>query len=111
MFRLISLSLFLLISCGQDIVIVEKEVPVKNPAPVVPTAPPVGKPGEPISYSQMQGLLNKNCVKCHASADFMQSEVLLKRSRVLGELNTRNMPPDKGALSDGERNLMVNFFR
>ena len=110
MYLLISLSLFLgLIACGQDFVVVEKEVPVETPAG--PAVPPIGKPGEPISYSQMQGLLNKNCVKCHASADFMQSEVLLKRSRVLSELNTRNMPPDKGALSDGERNLMVNFFR
>jgi hypothetical protein len=94
-------------ACGADIV-VEKEVPVDGPK-----KPPVEKPrsGNPIQYTQMQGLLNKNCVKCHAAADFMQSEVLLRRSRVLGELTTRNMPPEAGALSDGERNLMVNFFR
>tara|TARA_R110000868_G_scaffold262381_10_gene520747 strand:- start:2300 stop:2641 length:342 start_codon:yes stop_codon:yes gene_type:complete len=102
--------MFLVVGCGKEVVVVEKEVPTEDPG-----GQPGGQPGDQaksISYTQMQSLLNANCAKCHAAADFMQSEtVLRKKSRVLEELNTRNMPPNKGALSDGDRNLMVNFFR
>ena len=107
MYLLIKVSIFLaLFSCGKDVVVVEKEKPAEEPI----KEPVTGRVGTPISYVQMQGLLNTNCVKCHAAADFMQSQVLLRRSRVLAELKTRNMPPDKGALSDGDRTLMINFF-
>ena len=114
MYRSIRVVVFLLFfGCGSgETVVVEKEVPVERPGQGGSKGtkkPPAGS-GQPISYTQMQGLLNTNCAKCHASADFMASETLLRRSRVLQELNTRNMPPQKGALSDGDRNLMVNFF-
>jgi len=118
MFQLIKLCFFLVVvgcGCGGgETVVVEKEVPVENPNGGNGGGNPGGGgqpgPGKPISYTQMQSLLNTNCAQCHASADFMASEVVLRRSRVLQELNTRNMPPNKGALSDGDRSLMVNFF-
>ncbi len=113
MYQLIKLCFFLVVvGCGGgETVVVEKEVPVENPNGNGGGNPGGGgQPGKPISYTQMQSLLNTNCAQCHASADFMASEVVLRRSRVLQELNTRNMPPNKGALSDGDRSLMVNFF-
>lgn len=112
MYQLIKLVVFLFFSgCGSgETVVVEKEVPVERPGQGGSGGKQNPPAGQPISYTQMQSLLNTNCAKCHASADFMASETLLRRSRVLQELNTRNMPPQKGALSDGDRNLMVNFF-
>ena len=104
-------GMFLIYGCGDgETVVVEKEIPVEDPNGGGGSDKPPSGAGKPISYTQMQGLLNTNCAGCHAAADFMAGEIPLRRSRVLQELNTRNMPPNRGALSDGDRNLMVNFF-
>lgn len=109
MYRLIKMFLLATcMSCGNDPVIVEKEVPVRRAGGGNKTGG--GNTSTPISYNQMQGLLNANCVQCHAGADFMLSEALLRRSAVKAELTSKNMPPNRGALSDGDRSLMRNFF-
>lgn len=114
MYQLTKIVFFLVVvSCGDgQPVVVEKEVPVENPNRPGGGGQPGQQPGpgKPISYAQMQGLLNANCAQCHAAADFMGSEAVLRRSRVLSELKTKNMPPNRGALSDGDRSLMINFF-
>ena len=107
MYRLISVLFLLSCGCGNDPIIVEKEVPVRR-TPSDPVVP--GGSSTPISYTQMQALLNANCAQCHSTAGFMQSEAGLRRSRVSAELTSKNMPPNKGALSDGDRSLMRNFF-
>ena len=110
--KLLFVGAIFAVSCGGSDTVIEKEVP----APTGPTTPgpaptPPGSNGDSISYAEMQNILNKNCVSCHASADFMQSETLLRRSRVKDELTSRNMPPTGAKpMSEGDRTLGVNFF-
>jgi len=101
----------ILISCGGEDRVIEKQVPVPGQQQPGQPPDPGPKPGQRISYAQMQGLLSEYCVACHSTAGFMQSEAGLRRSGVLGQLNSRNMPPSNGKpLPDGGRTLMVNFF-
>ena len=105
--------ILMMASCGNDPTVVEKEVPVQppSPPPAPPPAPPPPVPGGQLSYAQMTGYINQYCIKCHQGDKFTESEDLLKRSRVLQELTTRNMPPNQAALPEEVRTSMVNYFR
>lgn len=107
LFLLISMGI--LITCGGETTVVEKEVPVAGSDPIIVNPPPSG--GTKLSYAQMKPKLDKYCRACHATAKFMLTEAGLRSESesVRRELVTRNMPRGS-SIPEGELTLMVNYF-
>ena len=101
----IFLTMFLLMSCGND-------PEYRDPPPH--THPPSngGGSGSTPSYAETQALLDNYCGACHANAQFMGSERALRGSAASSRVRARNMPPSNATrkLPDAERSKILAFF-
>lgn len=100
------LFLFLILtSCGAP---APQETPV--PAPF-PTPGPNPNPGGKTSFAEAQGIMQKYCVECHASAAFTKSEQALIASSSKSRVQNSTMPPPYATpLPAGEKARFLNFF-
>jgi hypothetical protein len=99
----------LLFSCGEqgaDTKIIEIEKPV--PIPCDPGSGGGGESGT--SWAEMRTLFNRNCVQCHANDAFGQSEAAMRASLSEAKIRNRSMPPNQNAMSEADRDAMLNFF-
>lgn len=102
MIRILAVML-ILSACGKDETVVEryKDPPLPGPGP--------GPDVDPPTYPQMQQLLTQHCEKCHATAQFMQSEVALRASSVKEQIWSNRMPKD-ATLPEEDKARMLAFF-
>ena len=102
MIRILAMML-MLSACGKDETVVERYTDPPSPGP----GP--GPDVDPPSYAEMQQLLVQHCEKCHASAQFMQSESALRASSVKEQIWSNRMP--KGSTLPAEdKASMLAFF-
>lgn len=101
------LFLFLLTACGAP-------APQEAPAPVPGPAPgpnPNPNPGGKTSFAEAQGIMQKYCVECHASAAFTKSEQALIASSSKSRVQNSTMPPPYATpLPAGEKARFLGFF-
>jgi hypothetical protein len=101
------LFLFLVSACGAP-------APQEAPAPLPGPAPgpnPNPNPGGKTSFAEAQGIMQKYCVECHASAAFTKSEQALIASSSKSRVQNSTMPPPYATpLPAGEKAKFLGFF-
>jgi len=101
------LFLFLLTACGAP---APQEAPAPLPGPV-PGPNPNPNPGGKTSFAEAQGIMQKYCVECHASAAFTKSEQALIASSSKSRVQNSTMPPPYATpLPAGEKARFLGFF-
>lgn len=72
---------------------------------------PVVKPpsGAATSYPVVQEIIDRRCISCHGSADFVKSERQLRDSRAFEMVDRGDMPPNNPLQGD-ELKTFKNFF-
>lgn len=101
------LFLFLLTACGAP---APQEAPAPVPGPT-PGPNPNPNPGGKTSFAEAQGIMQKYCVECHASAAFTKSEQALIASSSKSRVQNSTMPPPYATpLPAGEKARFLGFF-
>jgi hypothetical protein len=61
------------------------------------------------SYAEIQTIIDRRCISCHAGIDFTLSESQLRDSRAYEEVDGDNMPPGN-PLQGSEKSKFLSFF-
>lgn len=101
------LFLFLLTACGgPSTVETEKPLPQPSPGPN-PNPGPGAKP----NFSEVQSIMQKYCIECHASAAFTKNEQALVASSSKSRVQNSTMPPPYATqLPAADKARFLNFF-
>lgn len=76
-----------------------------------PTPTPTPNPGGKTTFADEQGLMQKYCVECHASAAFTKQEQALIASTAKSRVQNATMPPPYATqMSAGDKQKFLNFF-
>lgn len=86
------IALSIVSSCGAPQETEPTPVPPAQPLPG-PTPGPTPTPGGKPAFAEMQTLMQKYCVECHAAAGFTKSEAALIGSSSRQRVQNATMPP------------------
>lgn len=107
-FLLLMISFSILFSCGAPQPEAQPPAPAPGPGPGPNPNP---NPGGKTSFAEAQGIMQKYCVECHASAAFTKSEQALVASSSKSRVQNSTMPPPyAGQMSAGDKTKFLNFF-
>ena len=102
----------LLSSCGMMEPAEPADPPPVNVTIVDPNNPdpdPDGGGDQGTTYAEIQTIIDRRCISCHAGIDFTLSEWQLRDSRAYEEVSGNNMPPGN-PLQGTERSTFLSFF-
>lgn len=103
---LLAILIMIAVSCGSPVQQGQQPQPQPQPSPT-----PSPNPGGKTSFADAQGIMQKYCVECHASAAFTKSEQALVASSAKSRVQNSTMPPPYSTqMSAGDKQKFLGFF-
>src|SRR6188768_3182760 len=86
--QLIFLVVAFIYGCGSSQQQPVQQIPQPNPTPT-PSPTPGGQP----TFADIQAIMGRSCISCHANAAFTKTEQALKGSSARSRVQNATMPP------------------